>query len=99
MTVVYIRPDVDVEDLGLRYRDACNRTGRCPGCSVDREHWTDAKGFRHLTYHHDLDCPVLTSRARPVGDKPPRVEVRVGRNDRCPCASGRKFKQCCGKAS
>ncbi|MHB9102388.1 MAG: SEC-C metal-binding domain-containing protein [Sulfuricella sp.] len=22
----------------------------------------------------------------------------VGRNDPCPCGSGKKFKQCCGKA-
>ena len=22
---------------------------------------------------------------------------KVGRNDACPCGSGRKFKQCCGK--
>ena len=21
---------------------------------------------------------------------------KVGRNDRCPCGSGRKYKQCCG---
>jgi hypothetical protein len=25
-----------------------------------------------------------------------RSEVRHGRNDRCPCGSGRKFKHCCG---
>jgi uncharacterized protein YecA (UPF0149 family) len=25
--------------------------------------------------------------------------VQVGRNDPCPCGSGRKFKACCGKAS
>lgn len=24
---------------------------------------------------------------------------RVGRNDPCPCGSGKKFKQCCGQAS
>ena len=23
--------------------------------------------------------------------------VRVGRNDPCPCGSGKKYKQCCGK--
>lgn len=22
---------------------------------------------------------------------------RVGRNDPCPCGSGKKYKQCCGK--
>ena len=24
-------------------------------------------------------------------------EPRIGRNDACPCGSGKKFKQCCGK--
>ena len=27
---------------------------------------------------------------------PPHHESKVGRNDPCPCASGRKFKKCCG---
>ena len=26
-----------------------------------------------------------------------RVEPKVGRNEPCPCGSGQKFKQCCGK--
>ncbi len=26
-----------------------------------------------------------------------RVEPKVGRNDPCPCGSGKKYKQCCGK--
>lgn len=25
-----------------------------------------------------------------------RVEVKVGRNDPCPCGSGKKYKKCCG---
>ncbi|MFZ1904447.1 MAG: SEC-C metal-binding domain-containing protein [Steroidobacteraceae bacterium] len=24
-----------------------------------------------------------------------RKRTRVGRNDRCPCGSGRKYKKCC----
>ena len=28
---------------------------------------------------------------------PIRVEKKVGRNDPCPCGSGKKYKQCCGK--
>lgn len=34
------------------------------------------------------------------GDKaqaPVRAEEKAGRNDPCPCGSGRKFKRCCGK--
>ena len=29
--------------------------------------------------------------------KPVRVGPKVGRNDPCPCRSGKKYKQCCGK--
>jgi preprotein translocase subunit SecA len=29
--------------------------------------------------------------------KPVRSGPKVGRNDPCPCGSGKKFKQCCGK--
>ena len=27
---------------------------------------------------------------------PPRRVVKVGRNDPCPCGSGKKYKKCCG---
>jgi preprotein translocase subunit SecA len=29
--------------------------------------------------------------------KPIRTGPKVGRNDPCPCGSGKKYKQCCGK--
>jgi preprotein translocase subunit SecA len=29
--------------------------------------------------------------------QPIRAEVKVGRNDACPCGSGKKFKHCHGK--
>jgi len=29
--------------------------------------------------------------------KPKKKETKVGRNDPCPCGSGKKYKQCCGK--
>jgi preprotein translocase subunit SecA len=29
--------------------------------------------------------------------QPKRVGPKVGRNDPCPCGSGKKYKQCCGK--
>ncbi len=39
----------------------------------------------------------------PEEQRPPSATIRhtgplVGRNDPCPCGSGRKFKKCCGKA-
>jgi SEC-C motif-containing protein len=33
-----------------------------------------------------------------VGEKPfVRTEPKTGRNDPCPCGSGKKYKKCCGK--
>ena len=29
--------------------------------------------------------------------KPIRSDTTTGRNDPCPCGSGKKFKKCCGK--
>ena len=42
--------------------------------------------------------PMTTndSEAEPVKRKPKRVK-KIGRNDPCPCGSGKKFKQCHGK--
>jgi len=28
----------------------------------------------------------------------PIITIKVGRNDPCPCGSGRKYKHCCGKS-
>ena len=32
-----------------------------------------------------------------TSNKPVRNEEKVGRNDPCPCGSGKKYKKCCGK--
>ena len=34
--------------------------------------------------------------AGPVG-RPPQAVPAVGRNDPCPCGSGKKYKKCCGR--
>jgi preprotein translocase subunit SecA len=41
---------------------------------------------------------LVTNRAGGDGKKPVpvRVEQRAGRNDPCPCGSGKKYKKCCG---
>ena len=33
-----------------------------------------------------------------LGQKTVVKEFKVGRNDPCPCGSGKKYKKCCGKA-
>jgi preprotein translocase subunit SecA len=35
---------------------------------------------------------------RPPAQRPIRVGPKVGRNDPCPCGSGKKYKKCCGAA-
>ena len=40
---------------------------------------------------------LLTNSSEPKTNAPIHVEKRVGRNDPCPCGSGKKFKNCHGK--
>ena len=40
--------------------------------------------------------PRPSPAAVPKGAQEPRHDV-VGRNDPCPCGSGKKFKKCCGR--
>ena len=35
--------------------------------------------------------------ARSAKTKPVRAEEKIGRNDPCPCGSGKKYKKCCGR--
>lgn len=41
----------------------------------------------------------LTKRLHVGGGTVRRDQPKVGRNDPCPCGSGKKYKKCCGKAS
>ena len=40
---------------------------------------------------------VMAGKTQPQKQEPIRVEKTVGRNEPCPCGSGKKYKQCCGK--
>ena len=40
---------------------------------------------------------IQNSMPEPVKQKPVIAETKVGRNDPCPCGSGKKYKQCHGK--
>jgi len=44
------------------------------------------------------DSAMTASHGGAVGQKKPVVKgEKIGRNDPCPCGSGKKYKQCCGK--
>ena len=45
-----------------------------------------------------VDGAWYYTRAIRLGPPPVRLAApKVGRNDPCPCGSGRKYKQCCGR--
>lgn len=44
---------------------------------------------------HRINGVWLYTRAVRQGPAPVRSEAKVGRNDPCPCGSGRKYKACC----
>jgi len=45
----------------------------------------EGHGHHHTHHHHDHGAPTLR-----------RAAPKVGRNDPCPCGSGKKYKKCCG---
>jgi preprotein translocase subunit SecA len=51
----------------------------------------DARGEDYSANENDQFDP------NPVKSEPVRVGPKVGRNDPCPCGSGKKFKNCHGK--
>jgi SEC-C motif-containing protein len=44
-----------------------------------------------------IDGQWFYTRPLREGPAPVRVAAKVGRNDPCPCGSGRKYKHCCGR--
>jgi SEC-C motif domain protein len=53
-------------------------------------HWRDAGGAHS---HRERSAFVRNNGQWYFID--PTVELKLGRNDACPCASGQKFKKCC----
>ena len=39
----------------------------------------------------------MTNEGKEGGTRTPKKSEKIGRNDPCPCGSGKKYKQCCGK--
>ena len=39
----------------------------------------------------------ITNESKETAKKTPKRVNKIGRNDPCPCGSGKKYKQCCGK--
>ena len=46
--------------------------------------------------HKENDLAYSGSQTTDAGNQPAKAKPRVGRNDPCPCGSGKKYKKCCG---
>jgi len=63
-----------------------------------------ARMIFHVNIRHEEDRKVSTPLTKAAGDATKKVNTapkvagkKVGRNDPCPCGSGKKFKHCCGE--
>ncbi len=53
-------------------------------------------GQKQAEQPKSADMGVYGSAAKPEAAKTPVRVTKVGRNDPCPCGSGKKYKKCCG---
>ncbi|MCU9815505.1 SEC-C domain-containing protein [Paraclostridium sp. AKS73] len=45
-----------------------------------------------------VDVEKISSNAdEGQGNRPVKKDEEIGRNDECPCGSGKKYKKCCGR--
>ena len=67
----------------------------CPGDNFE-------KHYERKREEKQRKAEVVSDDDAPIPDVPveqAKSAREAGRNDPCPCGSGKKFKKCCGKAS
>ena len=57
-----------------------------------KEEFAGAGGPEYISNENDYNDPSPAIKQEPI-----RVDPKIGRNDSCPCGSGKKFKNCHGK--
>jgi preprotein translocase subunit SecA len=70
-----------------------------------KEHQVSGVWGAGAARHDAFDVSTQADRQKAAADaagehkpvEPIKVEMKVGRNEPCPCGSGKKFKQCCGR--
>ena len=68
----------------------CDRGQMCERGIYDRSKAV----FEHFGLPFDAEPPSPASSLAP---QPVPRQQEIGRNDPCPCGSGKKYKKCCGK--
>ena len=59
----------------------------------------EAKQIEQRQRRQQKDLQYQTGPAQAEAPKPVRTGAKVGRNDPCPCGSGKKYKKCCGRSA
>jgi len=55
-------------------------------------------GLKEITYAgYIFEIPALIKEQSVIQDNYKRISSKIGRNDPCPCGSGKKYKKCCGR--
>ena len=93
------------EWLGIDIRHVADGEGKADTAEIEFiATYRDPKGLRQT--HHELsEFRKKDGEWYFYDAKPPQIEQfrrdqpKVGRNEPCPCGSGKKFKKCCGKAA
>lgn len=90
--------DSEMEAITIALDRRLGVEGFAPVFHPEDDHDHDECGHDHS---HDAPAPNLTrvAPAQPAGSRTPGLNgsLKVGRNDPCPCGSGKKFKKCCGQ--
>ena len=62
----------------------------------EEQHWNT--GLISIAVQHEIDHMIgKTIHQHEVKNKPVVSDGKIGRNEPCPCGSGKKYKKCCGR--
>lgn len=71
-----------------------------PELKLERAEYGRRQDFEKLRYKHEpvkQEIRTPDQRGKAKKKEPRQVKDEPGRNDPCPCGSGKKYKHCCGK--
>ncbi|QOR38397.1 preprotein translocase subunit SecA [Billgrantia diversa] len=85
---VHVRRPEEVDELERQRREALEREKATAASRHDDPELTESEA-------QSAPAPAAAADGRPMRREGPKV----GRNDPCPCGSGKKYKQCCGQLS
>ena len=87
------------EKLGAAFADRRDRVviSTKTGATTADGFWRDLDTSLRLLRTDYIDLYQFHNPAFCPKPQPVHVEKKVGRNDPCPCGSGKKYKNCCGR--